>query len=135
MELTNREKEIITQSLSNTVKIFKEFFNPNVPKFPIVLNTRTARVIREYGGKLEKIIAVVNKNPKDLTHYSVDIILDGLREYKNFIDLQQNVYPNLMYITGNKIDENAWRKSNKELSMEVNNLIEKIRTVRFNSNI
>lgn len=135
MDLTNREKEIITQSLSNTVKIFKELFNPNVPKFPIVLNTRTARVIREYGRKLEKIIAVVNKNPKDLTHYSVDIILDGLREYKKFIDSQQNVYPNLMYITGNKIDENAWCKSNKELSMEVNNLMEKIRTVRFNSNI
>jgi hypothetical protein len=135
MELTNREKEIITQSLSNTIKIFKELFNPNPKKLPVILNLRTARVIREYGGKLEKIIAIVNKNPENLTHNSLDIIMDGLREYKNFIESQQEVYPTMMYVTGNQIDEMAWRKSNKELSTEVGNLIEKLKAVRFNSTI
>lgn len=133
MELTNREKEIITQSLSNTIKIFKELFTHNPKKLPVILNLRTARVIREYGGKLEKIIAVVNKNPGNLTHNSLDIIMGGLREYKNFIESQQEVYPTMMYVTGNKIDEMTWRKSNKELSTEVDNLIEKLKMVRFNS--
>lgn len=135
MELTNREKEIITQSLSNTIKIFKELFTHNPKKLPVILNLRTARVIREYGGKLEKIIAVVNKNPGNLTHNSLDIIMDGLREYKKFIESQQEVYPTMMYVTGNKIDEMTWRKSNKELSTEVDNLIEKLKVVRFNSTI
>lgn len=135
MELTNREKEIITQSLSNTIKIFKELFTHNPKKLPVILNLRTARVIREYGGKLEKIIAVVNKNPGNLTHNSLDIIMDGLREYKKFIESQQEVYPTMMYVTGNKIDEMTWRKSNKELSTEVDNLIEKLKVVRFKSTI
>lgn len=135
MELTNREKEIITQSLSNTIKIFKELFNPNPKKLPVILNLRTARVIREYGGKLEKIIAIVNKTPENLTHNSLDIIMDGLREYKKFIESQQEVYPAMMYVTGNQIDEMTWRKSNKELSTEVGNLIEKLKAVRFNSTI
>ena len=135
MELTNREKEIITQSLSNTIKIFKERFNPNPKKLPVILNLRTARVIREYGGKLEKIIAIVNKTPENLTHNSLDIIMDGLREYKKFIESQQEVYPAMMYVTGNQIDEMTWRKSNKELSTEVGNLIEKLKAVRFNSTI
>lgn len=132
MELTNREKEIITQSLSNTIKIFKELFTHNPKKLPVILNLRTARVIREYGGKLEKIIAVVNKNPGNLTHNSLVIIMDGLREYKKIIESQQEVYPTMMYVTGNKIDEMTWRKSNKELSTEVDNLIEKLKVVRFN---
>jgi hypothetical protein len=40
-----------------------------------------------------------------------------------------------MYVTGNQIDEMTWRKSNKELSTEVDNLIEKLKVVRFNSTI
>jgi hypothetical protein len=135
MVLTNREKEIITQSLSNTIKIFKELFNPSPKKLPVILNLKTARVIREYGGKLEKIITIVNKNPENLTHNSLDIIMDGLREYKKFIESQQEVYPAMMYLTGNKIDEMTWRKSNKELSTEVDNLIEKLKVVRVNSTI
>jgi hypothetical protein len=135
MELTNREKEIITESLSNTIKIFDELFNPSPKKLPIILNLRTARVIREYGSKLEKIIAIVNKKPENLTHNSLDTIMDGLRGYKKFIESQQEVYPTMMYATGNKIDEIAWRKSNKELSIEVDNLIEKIKVVRFNPTI
>ena len=133
MELTNREKEIITESLSNTIKIFDELFNPSPKKLPIILNLRTARVIREYGSKLEKIIAIVNKKPENLTHNSMDIIMDGLRGYKKFIESQQEVYPTMMYVTGNKIDEMTWRKSNKELSTEVDNLIEKLKMVKFNS--
>lgn len=132
MELTNREKEVIEQSLSNTIKVVENIINPHKTKAPIVINTRTQKVLREYNSKLKKIISRVNKNPEELTHYSMDIILEALKKYKDFIDSQYITYPTIMYITGNDIDENAWRKSNEELSAEVNKLIEKIKIVRFN---